>query len=416
MSNTAEVVVIGGGAIGLSAAYHAAGAGADVLLVERDEVGRGCSYGNAGLIVPSFSLPLASPSTLRDLPQLLLGTDLRVRFKLRADLDLYRWILRFLLASRHARMVATARQLGRLGQESLRSFKEWSTSASDFGFRQRGWLHLYGTPGGLHLGLQEAEFLGQMGVSFEALSVRELQGEELGLADDYLGGILFPDEAQLEPFTFCRWLADEARGRGVRMLEGVEAQSLRTVDGRLSHLETTGGGISADHFVVTTGVWSGALVEDLIGWLPVEPGLGYSVTFDSLRAVPTRPLMFAEKHIVVTPMGGQLRATSGLDLLGLEAGPAPESIDWLRTETARALSAVQADSSSETWHSYRPMTPDGLPLIGPCERFPNLLLATGHGQLGMTLAPITGQIVACQLTGIDPPVDPSSLSPSRFGL
>jgi D-amino-acid dehydrogenase len=126
--------------------------------------------------------------------------------------------------------------------------------------------------------------------------------------------------------------------------------------------------------------------------------------------------MWVEKHVVMTPFGDRLRVTTGLDLVGFDDGMDKTMTVKLQEAAAGWVGEASGESDPEAWFGYRPLTPDGRPILGPTERYPNLLLATGHGQLGVTLAPATGEVVAAQLTGEAAPVDPEPFSPARFGL
>jgi D-amino-acid dehydrogenase len=415
MTESADVAVIGGGAVGLSVATFAARGGARVLLVERDGIGRGCSYANAGLIVPSFSLPLARPGTLWDLPNLLSGKDKMVGFRPRPDAGLMRWILRFLLSSRRRKMINTASQLGRLGRASLEILKEWAAMGGLASFRQEGWLHLYETDRGFAAGERDAALLRELGMTANTLGRKQILSLEPGLKGDYAGGVFYPEEAHIEPFELSRWLLAQARDVGVRLLEGTEVRDLEVGDGRVSRLDVPADGIHADQYVLAAGAWSGELMKPHLGWLPVEPAKGHSLTYRLPASKPSRPLKFAERHIVVIPFSESLRLTTGLDLVGFDDGIDGDQIARLRGAAAPWGPELE-QGDAEEWCGFRPMTPDGLPIVGRTRHLKNLWLATGHGQLGITMAPITGRIIAAQLAGEDPPVDIGGISPARFGL
>lgn len=409
----ADVVVIGGGVIGLSVAAFAAESGAKVILLERDELGQACSYANAGLIVPSFSLPLAGPSTLRQLPQLLFGKHRMVGFRPRLDPGLYRWVLRFFQACSRDAMVATATQLGRFAKRSQEIFSHWSSREGLPGLRREGWLHMYETEAGLEGAKQEAALLEQLGMTVETLGPSQVRSLEREVKVPFAGGVLYPAESHAEPYAFCTWLAERARSHGTLLQEGVRVHGMESNGRRITGLDLSHGRVQADHYVVAAGSWSRQLVERYLGWLPVEAGKGYSITSLAPASVPHRPLMFGERHIVVTPFDDRLRLTTGMDLTGVVDGVDGGSIERLKQVGRHWLAP---DAELEEWFGHRPMTPDGLPIVGATQRLPNLWLATGHGQLGLTLAPVTGQILAAQLAGEDPPLDPAAIAPARFGL
>jgi D-amino-acid dehydrogenase len=150
--------------------------------------------------------------------------------------------------------------------------------------------------------------------------------------------------------------------------------------------------------------------------LPVQPARGHSLTWARPAMAPDLPLMFGEAHVIATPMGHSLRMTTGLDLVGFRPGLDAGRVATIRAAAQNYLPGLTLPAEAEAWYGYRPLTPDSRPIIGPLRRIPNLILATGHGQLGMTLAPITGELVTAMVRGEAPALDPSPFLPARFGL
>lgn len=413
MTKSVDVAVIGGGVIGLAIARAAAQRGATVIVIEADRLGRAASFANAGLIVPSFSLPLSNPEAIKGLPGLLWGDDRSLNLKLRPNPGFLRWILAFLGASRRENMLKTAAVRSRLGQRSLALFSSWDPDGSAFGLRPEGWLHLYQTESGWRTGLAEAELIQELGLPVEEWGPAQVAAGEPGLSAEVVGGLYFPSEARLRPYRLCQWLAEQAAQLDVKIFEGMPVVRLTTDGHRIAAAELPAGTVVAQSFVIATGAWSSRLVRPLIGWLPLEPAKGYSLTYRALASKPTQPLMWAEKHVVMTPYSDKLRLTTGLDLVGFDDGLDPAAIAKLR---ASAEPWLASEAAGEPWYGYRPLTPDGLPILGPTARYRNLFLATGHGQLGMTLAPASGEIMADQLMGEDPGPEALLVSPARFGL
>lgn len=416
MTRSADLVVIGGGIVGVSVAWSAANRGADVILLERSKIGRGCSFGNAGLIVPGFSLPLARPATIRDLPRMLLGGRKSSKVNLRWDAGLLRWMVEVLRASHSEKMSSTVKYLWRLGQASLEILTQLSGDMRAIGLKQRGWLHAYQTQEGLERGGEEAKILRQAGVAAEVLDAVEACSLEPQLSGSCIGGVYFPDEAEVEPFALVASVADLAQQRGAELVERTEVVDFVTNGNRVSKLRTEDGAISAEDYVVAAGAWSRKLLRKVLGWVPIEPAKGYSITTSTPHRSPRLPLMMGESHIVITPFSGQLRLTTGLDLVGFEPGVEDERIRDLQEAGSRWLRDRADKDSWREWFGFRPMTPDGLPLVGRSGKIENLWLASGHGQRGMTLASVTGRLIVDLITEQEPLVDPEPLSPDRFQL
>jgi D-amino-acid dehydrogenase len=417
MAESVDVLIVGGGAIGLCSALSAAERGAQVLLVEANQIGHGSSYANAGLIVPSFSLPLANPEAIKELPSLLWGRDKSLHLKPRLDPAFFRWTLKFLAASRQKRMLKTAAQLSRLGQHSLEKIQGWDPDGKHFDFQRHGWLHLYESEKGFQQGIDEAELLREIGMAVDELTPAEIRELEPALENKINGGLHYSQEAQLEPYEFCDWVARRAEESGVSIRQDTPVIRLSGSNGHIRGAELQGETIRAGEYLIAAGAWTSQLVAPLIGWLPMEPAKGYSVTYKSPARKPNRPLMWAEKHVVMTPFKDQLRLTTGLDLVGFDDSLSADMIAKLRRTAGHwTRDAGGGEQEPEAWYGYRPLTPDGLPIIGRTAQYNNLHLATGHGQLGITLAPVTGDLVAAELAGSKPPLDPASLSPARFNL
>ncbi len=407
-----EVLIVGGGAVGLSAACYLARAGARVTLLEADRIGHGSSFGNAGLIVPSFCEPIANPQALRTGLQSLLGRPSPFRIRPRPDPRLLRWLLRFIAACRPARASQGRALLRDLGLESMRLFEELAAGEPGLGLQRRGWLHLYETERALTAGLQEAAGLQQTGVRAQPVNPKQARQLLPGLQGSFAGGIFYPEDAHLDPYRLVLTLSRMAQDAGAQVLSGVRALRLRTEKGRVTAIITQDEAFTAERFVLAAGAWSAQLIPQL----PLQPAKGYSLTLPQPPALPERPLMLGEAHVVMTPMGDTLRTTGGLELLGFDPAPGLEWGQRLLAAGARAFPALAAAEPGEVWFGYRPLTPDGLPIIGPLSRLSNLILATGHGQLGITLAPITGMLVAQHILSGQTSLDLTPLLPARFGL
>jgi D-amino-acid dehydrogenase len=171
--------------------------------------------------------------------------------------------------------------------------------------------------------------------------------------------------------------------------------------------------LAADFYVLAAGAWTPGLARTVGVTVPVEPAKGYSYTF-SCSNPPAKPLMLGEAHVVMTPFDGLTRMTGGLELAGFDRSIDKRRLDGIKRAAAVYLNGFTELAAGESWLGFRPLTPDGLPILGPSRRFPNLIYATGHGTLGITLAPITGKVVAEFVTGGPVSIDPGPFSPDRF--
>jgi D-amino-acid dehydrogenase len=385
-----DVIIVGAGAIGAACAYELAGAGARVTVLERgDGWGEGCSWGNAGLIVPCHARPIAAPESLRA----GLGWMLRRSspFGLRLRPALAPWVARYMRAATTRRAAAGERLQRELSAESLDMLRDLAAAGVDAGFEQRGLLSVYTDhpdQAGDEAGSETGRARGA-----QLLSGAETRELEPALSPAVRAGVLFPDEASCDPARLVASLGAAAVERGAELQTGVEVRSLRD--------------LRAGHIVLAAGAWSGRLAATAGVRLPMQGGKGYAVDWDALPL--RRPLYMHDQRCVANPLPDRLRMTGGLILDGLD-----ERFDPRRAEAVRAAAAKVLDLRAEprlVWRGLRPCTPDGLPVIGTRD---SLVLATGHGMLGITLAPLTGRLVAGLVAGRADHPALEALSPDRF--
>ncbi len=409
-----DVIIAGAGAVGVCSAYELGRRGARVLVLDPEPPGRGCSFANAGLIVPSHCMPFASPETLRGAPGWLFDRRSPIRLALRMGPASWRWLRWFLLTSRGPSAARRARALHKLSNASLDLYAGHAEEGLEFGFRRAGWLHIFRQERAFEQAVKEVRHLEAFGVRTERLGPEEVRRMEPVLRPGTVGGWFYPDDAQIDPFAFVQGLAAAAQHHGVNIEQGLEVTGLRVRSGRVVAVETGAGERTADHFVVAAGAKTPAILDALVKNLPLLPGRGSSYTHSGSKRMIRQPLEFVEARVVASPLGDRLRLTTGLDLGDDRPGPVERHLQWLR-QAAVAYLDLQLDGELESWGGLRPMSPDGLPLVGPLKNWPNLHLATGHGQLGMTLAPITGRIVASLIAG-DGHAWADAFAPARFGI
>jgi len=399
VSASPDVVIVGAGIIGAACAYELAGAGARVTVLERGGGwGEGCSWGNAGLIVPSHARPIAAPESLRA----GLGWMLRRSspFGLRLRPSLAPWLARYLRASTPARAAAGERLQRELSAESLTMLRELSRAGIDAGFAERGMLAVYTDDP--DAAAEEAESETGRARSAQVLTAEQARELEPALSDAVRAGVLFPHEADLDPVRLVRSLGAAAIEKGAELRGGAEATGLHP-----GRVVTTAGVVSAGQVVLAAGAWSGRLAATAGVRLPMQGGKGYAVEWEPIAL--RRPLYMHDQRCVANPLDDRVRVTGGLILDGLD-----ERFDPRRAHAVRAAAAKVLNLRAEprlVWHGLRPCTPDGLPVIGSRN---GVILATGHGMLGVTLAPLTGRLVADLIAGRADHPALGPLSPERF--
>jgi D-amino-acid dehydrogenase len=405
-----HAVVVGGGAIGLSCARSLTRSGFDVTVVDRDRLGAGCSSANCGLIVPSHSLPVPGPGVIREGLGYLARRD--SPFAIRPSIRLAPWLLAFWRACDADTYRLGSEHLVALSRAGLDRFEELAREL-EFGFRRGPLLHAYRSEDGLARSNAELRELDSLGITARGLSRDELLSMEPALSPSFLGGIAIEDQGWADPHAFLRALAKDQERRG-RILEGTPVRRIAARNGQASAVETTGGTIEADVIVLTAGAWTASLTEPLGLRIPIQPAAGYSCTITAPSNGPNVPVVLPERRVVLTPLPGRLRFGGTLELSGFRTAIDRARYGAVVRAGLGALSASVPRSAEEPWFGLRPLTSDGLPVIGWVPRIDGVLIAAGHGMLGFTQAPITGDLVADLATGRRPSLSIDPFRPERF--
>jgi D-amino-acid dehydrogenase len=398
--------------VGTSNALEQARRDLDVVLLERDAaVGGGASPGSAGYICPSHSAPLASPAALRDGLKWLFvkGSPLRIAPR-PAVLP---WLGGFVRSCTRGRAQRGTDLLRSLAVESLALHAELASSGVDTRFEQRGILNVYETAAGLALGRHEAEEAREAGLAVEALDAAGVRRLEPAVRADVAGGILYADEAHCDPAQYSLALAEAAQAHGAELMTGTEVVGLRSSGGRVTQAETTRGAIEADAFVLAAGVWTSDVAGAVGLRLRLEGGKGYHLDYALAEGQPARPVFLQEARVTATPFADRLRLTGMLELCGRDATIDAGALEAIERAGRRAFGPDAVAERLAVWRGLRPCLPDGLPAIGFAPAAANVVVATGHAMLGLTLGPVTGVLVAELLSGAPPRPELALLRPDR---
>jgi D-amino-acid dehydrogenase len=413
-----KVLIIGAGAIGLSSAWHCARQGHQVTVLERHGAQRdGCSFGNAGMVVPSHFVPLAAPGMVKLGLKWMCNPESPFYIKPRLDGELLDWGLKFWRASTAAHVQRSAPLLRDLEFASRALFEELAAATgNDFGLVTRGLLMLCKSQHGLEEEAAVAAQANQLGVPAEVLDANQVAALDPGVTMDVAGAVYFPRDAHFTPALYIDLLQRQAEAAGVRFEWNNDARKLVAGNGQIAAVSTQSGEFAADEIVLCGGSWSPLLVRDLGLRIPIQAGKGYSLTLPQPRQLPRLCSILTEARLAVTPMGSSLRFGGTMEIAGLN-----EAINPVRVRgIIKAVPAYFPKFSPEDfagiqpWRGLRPCSPDGLPYLGRTAKYSNLIIATGHAMMGMSLSPITGKIVAEIVSGEPPPFNLRLLSPDRF--
>lgn len=415
MSESTEVLIVGGGVIGVSCAYYIVKSGRKVRVLEMDEIGMGCSYGNAGLIVPGRPLPLPAPGVPRKVIKWMFDPESPFYIKLAPRFELLRWVWGFCWNCTVSHLEKAMPVIRDLNLSSRELFGELARG-EDIRFRlnENGLLKLFNTEKGYEEGVKEVELIRRVGLEAEVLDKGQVQKRLDGASERILGGVYYPQDAHIDPYEFVIGLAEKVEKIGGKIQTRTEVIGFETKKRRITSVRTTRGSFSAEEVVLCTGAWT-ALLGKLLGLrLPIEPAKGYSITLQSADTMPPLPLLLDERKVAVTPLNDKLRLAGTLELCGLDLSLNERRVNALLRATISYQREFVQGEVLEIWRGLRPCTPDGLPIIGRPSAYENLIIASGHAMKGLSMGPATGSLVKELICGGEPCVGLEPLTPDRF--
>lgn len=412
MAKDSEILVIGAGVIGLCIALRLLREGREVLLIDRDEPGRGASGGNAGVFATYECVPIGTPSVWKALPRLLVDSMSPLSISLTALPRLTPWLMRFARASVASRAVKNAATLAALLENSLSAFIPLlELSGACPLLRRSGALHLFRSEDELAAAAWSIDLRRRLGISFSLLGRAELARLEPRLPPDYACGILFPEAAHLtDPYELMRRLTLTFLAQGGHIVRA-NIETLRCSAKGIT-LTTRGATLRGETAVVALGAWSAQLARQIGDRLPLETQRGYHVEFPTSAPLLNRPVCPVGLGFYLSPMTGRLRAAGTVELSSLKRAANPRRLKLIEESARRVIPGLPAAQSK--WLGFRPSFPDSLPAIGRSPHARNVIYACGHGHLGLTLAAETARIVSNLIVNDRDSPELAAVSPARF--
>lgn len=410
-----HIVIIGGGVIGVCAAHELALRGERVTLLERDEIGGACSYGNAGLY--SFGHPpIPQPGLVRRGVKMMLDSNSPLYIAPRPDPALLAWLWRFRKACSRSVFERNMKITGALSHASLGLFEEYADRYGvSYDLARKGYLEVCISEKGLAEAEETARQVRSIGIEAETLSRAETLRREPGLTNDVVGAVWYPQSVSGNPHKFVTGIAALAEQEGAVLRREAEVESIETAGGRARGVTLVSGeAIEADEIVLAAGVWSSRLARDLNLRIPMQPAKGYHRDVDHPDPPLTISCLFHEASMACTPMGEFLRLAGTLEFSGFDERMRRNRLEMLTEAGRRFLVGMNGAAPRSEWVGMRPVTADGMPVIGPAPTIENVFLATGHGMLGMSFGPVTGKLTAQALCGESPGIDLAPLGAARF--
>lgn len=413
-----DVLIIGGGVIGLCCAWYLSAAGRKVTILHRDPSRKeACSDENAGMVVPSHFIPLAAPGVISQGLKWMLNPKSPFYMKPRLDPALWSWCWKFFRYANSTHVENSKHLLGAISLESRRLFIQLAEDL-DFDLATRGLMMLCRTEAGLEEESEVAVMADEVGVKAEVCDAARVRELDPDIQMDVVGGVWFSQDCHLDPLIFLEELRKGIRSRGGVFLDA-ECKSFVQRNGRVISIETEEGeSLDAEHVIISGGAWTPELTDQLGLNIPMQGGKGYSLTLSKPAELPQLCSLLKEARVAVTPMGNKLRVGGTMEICGTDLSVNRTRLQGIIEGFCEFFPAFTPNDFTgiDAWSGLRPCTPDGLPCIGPVSALQNVTVATGHAMLGLSLGPVTGKLVTEMVTQASPEfgIDLSRLSPDRF--
>lgn len=419
-ANAPQVIIIGSGIIGLYSAYYLHKKGHKVTIIERTDGADGCSYGNAGMIVPSHFIPLAVPGMIEKGIRWMFNSESPFYVKPRLNWDLISWGLKFYKAANPKQVekaMPALRDISLLGKKLYQDFAK--DEKNDFSFEEKGLMMLCKTEHNFHEEAEVAETANKLGIEARVLDLSALHQLEPEVKPDVAGAVYYPGDSHLYPNALVRKLKDLLQKQGVEFLYNTEVVDFESENGTIKSIKTQPGKtIAVEELIIATGSWSQTLAKQLNINLPMQAGKGYSTTLEQQKGKKLNiPSILLEARVAITPMADNLIRFGGT----MEIGGINQNINMNRVRgIIKAVPEffpdypIEIPKQEKVWSGLRPCSPDGLPYIGRTKKYKNLIIASGHAMMGLSLAPGTGKLVQEIVDNEKTSIDISLYKPERY--
>jgi D-amino-acid dehydrogenase len=416
-----NVVVIGGGIIGLSSAYYLQQAGHKVTVLDKSDFMDNCSYGNCGYVCPSHFIPLATPGIVRQGLKWMLNSQSPFYVQPRLSRSLIDWGLKFMKSATKEHVERSAGPLKDIALLSQYEYEQQWLKRPDleFAYQHKGLLEIFQTEAAAehaHHTVEKARELGLMDT--QLLNREELQAKEPHTRINGLGAIFFRCDAHLYPDKLMRGLIRILLAAGVELLPHEEVRRFETGTGAIKKVVTQLHEFEADTVVLATGSWSREMAALLGTRLPLMPGRGYSITLEDSPYRLNYPAILVEGRAAITPMdGNKIRFGGTMEVTSTNTPPRYQRVQGILNAVKRFFPDfdVPMPPLEKVWYGYRPCSADGLPYIGRIKKFNNVVVATGHSMLGLSLGAGTGKLVSELVNGQPSSIDLTPFAVERFG-
>lgn len=415
-----NVVVIGGGIIGLSSAYYLQKAGHRVTVLDKGDLMDNCSYGNCGYVCPSHFIPLATPGIVRQGLKWMLNPQSPFYVQPRLSRSLIDWGMKFMKSATPEHVERSAVPLKDIAVLSQHEYEHtWLPLPHfEFAYQHKGLLEIFQTEAAAEHARHTVEKGHALGLDVQLLDAQALQEKEPHTRINGLGAIFFQCDAHLYPNKLMHGLIRILREAGVELVPNQEVTGFEKGAGAVERLITADRIFEADAVVVATGSWSRRMAALLDTHLPLVPGRGYSVTLEDAPYRVNYPAILVEGRAAITPMdGNKIRFGGTMEITSTNTPPRYARVQGILNAVKRFFPEfdVPMPPREKIWYGYRPCSADGLPYIGRIRNYRNVVIATGHSMLGLSLGAGTGLLVSELVDERKPSIDLAPFAVERFG-
>ncbi|PKP35839.1 MAG: amino acid dehydrogenase [Bacteroidetes bacterium HGW-Bacteroidetes-17] len=411
-----KVVIIGGGIVGLMSAYYLSKHKLDITIIDQSNLESTCSTGNAGMIVPSHFTPLAAPGIVYKGFKWMFNPESPFRFYPSLNKDLLSWGWKFYQKANKKHIENSEHPLLNLNLFSKELYQQLAQE-DDFSFELKndGILMLCKLERTLKEEIELAKRASKLGLDIQilnSLEINKLENREVTIA----GGVLYKSDAHLTPNILIRQLIQFLKNQKVKFELNQEVSGFVINNRKIKQIVIGDKQIEADTMVLAAGAFSGNLAKKLKIKLPMQGGKGYSMTFEKIKDKPHYPALLIEARVAVTPMGEYLRIGGTMEIGSDLSKINKRKVQGILKSLPEYYPGLKLDYPEEEkiWSALRPTSPDGLPYIGKSDSFENLIVATGHAMMGLSLGPATGKLVEEIVTQQTLSQEPKAFDPNRY--
>ena len=393
-----KVIIIGGGIIGLSSAYYLQQAGHTVTVIDKTDMSDNCSYGNAGYVCPSHFVPLATPGIVKQGLKWMWNSRSPFYVQPRLSVSLIDWGVKFMRSATPEKVEAAAIPLRDIAILSKKMYEEWEQlPAFNFSYERKGLLEIFQTEKSKEHAKHTVEKAHELGLTdTELLDQAALHEKEPHTVINGIGAVFFKCDAHLYPNKLMQQLIAYLKTAGVSIITNEEVTGFENRNGNITKVITGSSAYDADHIIIATGSWSRELAKKININIPMVAGRGYSVTLEDSPYKINHPAVLVEGRVALTPMdGNKIRFGGTMEITSTKTPPKISRVEGLLQAVKRFYPEfdVPVPSMDKVWYGYRPCSADGLPYIGRVKQWKNVVMATGHAMLGLSLGAGTGKLV-----------------------